>query len=121
MPENGTDQIAQAIKTLADVNKAEQTSLTVTRATYGEDQMKPDAKKQHQYQSIFGLEEAVAHGDGPYCWNCELTYKSLEDAPPDLPLHFCSPSCRHEWMSQQPLQNLLDKRKAKHERGIKEI
>lgn len=77
---------------------------------------KPDPKKQHQRGSIFGQEEAIAYGDGPYCWNCELDFKSLEDAPPDCPLHFCNPFCEREWASQQPLQNLLDKRRAKRKR-----
>ena len=79
--------------------------------------MNPDASKQHKPGDPLSYREAIAHGDGPYCWNCELTFKSLEDAPPDLPLHFCSPWCREEWMTCQPLQNLLDKRRIRRERS----
>ena len=78
---------------------------------------KPDASKQHKPGSVLGYQEAIAYGDGPYCWNCELTFNSLEDAPADLPLHFCTPLCEQEWATRQPLQNLLDKRKMRREHG----
>ena len=78
--------------------------------------MKPDASKQHKPGDIFGCREAIDYGDGPYCWNCELEFKSLEDAPPDLPIYFCNPHCKRSWMTLQPLQNLLDKRRMRRER-----
>ena len=78
---------------------------------------KPDASKQHKFGGVTGHLDAQAYDDGPYCWNCELEFKSLEDAPPDLPVHFCTPLCEREWMTQQPLQNLLDKRRLRWERG----
>jgi hypothetical protein len=86
------------------------------RALLGSHMKKPDASKQHKPGDVFGHEEAIAYGDGPYCWNCELTFNSLEDAPPDLPLHFCTPFCKQDWMTRQPLQNLLDKRRIHRER-----
>ena len=79
--------------------------------------MKPDASKQHRPGNVLGHREAIEYGDGPYCWNCELTFESLEDAPPDLPIHFCNPQCEREWVTRQPLQNLLDKRRMRRERG----
>ena len=42
--------------------------------------IKPDATKQHQRVNIFQFRDAIAYGDGPYCWNCELSFKSFEDA-----------------------------------------
>jgi len=75
---------------------------------------KPDASKQHKPGSIIGYREAIAHGNGPYRCNCELSFKSPEDAPADLPMHFCNPFCEPD--TRQPLQNLLDKR-IKRERG----
>ena len=75
--------------------------------------MKPDANKQHKPSHVLGDIDYY----GPRCWNCELEFKSLEDAPPDLPIHFCNPLCRQEWMTRQPLQNLLDKRRISRERG----
>jgi hypothetical protein len=77
--------------------------------------MKPDARKQHKQIDIFVDRDAEAL-NGPWCWNCELGWKSLEDAPPDFPMHFCSWKCIREWESNAPLQNLLDKRKARRER-----
>jgi hypothetical protein len=79
--------------------------------------IKPDASKQHKPGDVLGYREAIAHGDGPHCWNCELGFESLEDAPVDLPLHFCSPLCKQDWITRQPLQNLLDKRRIKQERS----
>ena len=79
--------------------------------------MKPDASKQHELVDILSYREAIAHGDGPYCWNCELGFESLENAPADLPLYFCSPLCKQDWVTRQPLQNLLDKRRTKQERS----
>jgi len=32
-------------------------------------------------------------------------------------MHFCNPFCEQDWVTRQPLQNLLDKRKIKRERG----
>jgi hypothetical protein len=78
--------------------------------------MKPDASKQHKPGGV-AWSSAYYGDDGPFCWNCELTFKSLEDAPPDLPMHFCDPICRQEWTTRQPLQNLLDKRRMRRERG----
>ena len=79
---------------------------------------KPDASKQHKPGGgVIGYLDAESYGDGPFCWNCELTFKSLEDAPADLPVHFCTPLCAREWYSLQPLQNLLDKRRMRRERG----
>jgi len=78
---------------------------------------KPDASKQHKPGGIIGNRETIAYVDGGlYCWNCELSFKSMEDAPPDLPVHFCNPLCAQEWTSRQPLQNLLDKRRMRRER-----
>ena len=71
---------------------------------------KPNASKQFDRVNIFGDIDSF-RDEGPWCWECELTFNSFEDAPPDCPLHFCSPDCRREWSSRQPLQNLLDKRK----------
>ena len=79
--------------------------------------MNPDASKQHKPGDPLSYREAIAHGDGPYCWNCELTFKSLEDAPADLPMHFCNPFCEQDWVTRQPLQNLLDKRRIRREHG----
>jgi len=79
--------------------------------------MKPDASKQHKPGGIIGSRETITYVDGGlYCWNCELSFKSMEDAPPDLPIHFCNPLCAEEWTSRQPLQNLLDKRRMRRER-----
>jgi hypothetical protein len=75
--------------------------------------MKPDASKQHKPGDV--LQEPDYYG--PHCWNCELEFKSLEDAPADLPMHFCSPLCERDWVTRQPLQNLLDKRRMKRERS----
>jgi hypothetical protein len=71
---------------------------------------KPDASKQFEYVDIFRHVDTFAD-QGPWCWNCELSFASLDDAPPDCPMHFCNPGCEREWTSQQPLQNFLNKRK----------
>jgi hypothetical protein len=78
---------------------------------------KPDANKQHKPGDVLGYLDAQAYGDGPFCWNCELSFESMEDAPPDLPVHFCTPLCERDWATRQPLRNLLDKRRMKRERG----
>jgi hypothetical protein len=75
---------------------------------------KPDASKQHKPGS--GVDDPKFYGEARLCWNCELSYKSMEDAPSSLPLWFCSPLCQCEWMSSQPLQNLLDKRRMRRKR-----
>jgi hypothetical protein len=69
--------------------------------------MKPDASKQYESDDILDYQGNDYSG---LCWNCELAFKSLEDAPADLPLCFCSPLCKQDWVTRQPLQNLLDKR-----------
>ena len=76
--------------------------------------VKPDASKQHKPGDVLAHQEPDYYG--PRCWNCELSFKSLEDAPADLPMHFCSPFCKQDWDTRQPLQNLLDKRRMKRER-----
>jgi len=77
--------------------------------------MEPDARKQHKRVDIF-VDQDLMNRDGPWCWNCELGWKSFEDAPPDAPMHVCGWECMREWESNAPLQNLLDKRKARRER-----
>ena len=46
-----------------------------------------------------------------------LAVDHAEDAPPDWPTYFCGSECRREFESLQPLQNLLDKRRLRRERG----
>src|SRR5262249_34576802 len=77
---------------------------------------KPGTSKQHKSVGVLGYLEAIAHGDGSRCW-CDLGFKSLQDAPADLPMHFCNPFCKHEWLTCQPLQDLLDERRIKREHG----
>jgi len=72
--------------------------------------MRPDASKQHKLVDIFADRDAMAQG--PWCWNCELGWKSFEAALPDCPMHFCGWECMREWESNAP----LDKRKARRER-----
>jgi hypothetical protein len=74
--------------------------------------IKPDGSKQCKPDDILDYQEDDYSG---LCWNCELAFKSLEDAPADLPLLFCSPLCKQDWITRQPLQNLLDKRRIKRE------
>jgi hypothetical protein len=44
--------------------------------------------------------EAVVQGNGPCRCNCELSFKSLEDAPANLPMHFCNPLCEQDWITR---------------------
>jgi hypothetical protein len=44
--------------------------------------------------------EAVVQGNGPCRCNCELSFKSLEDAPANLPMHFCNPLCEQGWITR---------------------
>src|SRR5262249_1262164 len=69
--------------------------------------VKPDASKQYKPDDVLDYQEDDYSG---LCWNCELDFKSLEDAPADLPLRFCSLLCKQDWVTRQPLQNLLNKR-----------
>jgi hypothetical protein len=77
--------------------------------------MKPDNSKQYKQIDIFADQDAMDR-EGPFCWNCELRWKSFEAAPPDCKIHMCSWGCWREWESNAPLQNLLEKRKARRER-----
>jgi len=44
---------------------------------------KPDASKQYKPGGIIGDRETIAYVDGGlYCWNCELSFKSMEVRPP---------------------------------------
>jgi hypothetical protein len=69
-----------------------------------------DKTKQLRDFNIFHYCNAQATGDGPFCWNCELSF-DFNDAPPDLDMHFCNPLCEREWASRQPLANFLGKRR----------
>jgi hypothetical protein len=44
--------------------------------------------------------EAVVQGNSPCRCNCELSFKSLEDAPANLPMHFCNPLCEQGWIAR---------------------
>jgi hypothetical protein len=71
-----------------------------------------DDKRRHQSVNI--VEQHYSFFEqGALCWNCELSFRSWEDAPPDCPLYFCSPQCCEEWESEQPMQNFLHKRRLK--------
>jgi len=67
--------------------------------------MKPDASKHHKPGSVRGDREAIAHGNGPCRCNCELSFKSLEDAPADLAMHFCNPFCEQGWITRSSAAN----------------
>jgi hypothetical protein len=44
--------------------------------------------------------EAVVQDNGLCRCNCELSFKSLEDAPANLPMHFCNPLCEQGWITR---------------------
>jgi hypothetical protein len=44
--------------------------------------------------------EAVVQGNGPCRCNCELSFNNLEDAPANLPMHFCNPFCEQDWIAR---------------------
>lgn len=51
--------------------------------------------------------------EGPFCWNCEMQIIGYDDCDPDMPVYFCSPACREDFESRQPLQKFLAKRARK--------
>ncbi len=57
----------------------------------------------------------VRHGtEDEYCWHCELAF-TINTAPANATMHFCSPSCEQEWWADQPLANLIEKRRRKRQ------
>jgi hypothetical protein len=62
-----------------------------------------DGRRSNYYGARSGSEDEL-------CWNCELAF-TLNSAPANAVMHFCSPDCEQEWWGNQPLANLIEKRR----------
>jgi hypothetical protein len=75
--------------------------------------MSRDGSKWDGPHSYYPGTRTYHHSDEPFlCWNCEIDI-TLNSAPADAVMHFCSPSCKDEWWASQPLANLIEKHRRK--------
>jgi hypothetical protein len=61
--------------------------------------MKEETTMTQDFDTAFDR-EASAQDNGLCRCNCELSFKSLEDAPANLPMHFCNPLCEQGWITR---------------------
>jgi hypothetical protein len=61
--------------------------------------MKEETTMTQDFDTAFDR-EASAQDNGPCRCNCELSFKSFEDVPANLPMHFCNPLCEQGWITR---------------------
>jgi hypothetical protein len=61
--------------------------------------MKEETTMTQDFDTAFDC-EASAQDNGPCRCNCELAFNNLEDAPANLPMHFCNPLCEQGWITR---------------------